>query len=377
MRNKKGFVIVYVMLIFLSLQILIFTLIYNSRELAIESSIKSLGQLWSQSILAEYDKNLYNEYGLFGYYGYEKDINSRLKEYVDYSLEAKKYIDYEIPNSDLINCTLVNGENIMSQIRKIVRYDEFYNYNNRKEKETSKQLGSSENKKNRYCGILLNNRVIRCLPSNNETYQDISISLLDKKIVNKYLNRYFKDKVNDKGIGETLFSYEREYILAGSNFDRKNCKIVKSKIIGIRCLANLAYLMTDKEKCAKALAEAKILTAGTDVVVVQGIILAKWALKESVLDFNVLESNKVIPLLKTKETWGKSEMWTEGKKYNYFLDMLSGMIRTEKLFLRMMDIIQLNMKLNYYDDFQLRDYNSCLLYTIKVNGNTYEFNKKY
>ena len=45
--------------------------------------------------------------------------------------------------------------------------------------------------------------------------------------------------------------------------------------------------------------------------------------------------------------------------------------------LRIMDLIQINMRHLYYDSFLLREYNGGLQFVMKVNGVDHEMVKKY
>lgn len=373
MNSRRGSVIIYIMMIFLALQVLIFSFIHFSREKTVSSSVNSLGNLWGQAILSEYDVNLYEEYGIFGFLGYEREINDKLAYYADFTFNRKKYISYEKATSHLEEYSLINRKNVAEQIIKAAKL----NHKNVYFKGGEESEEAYERKiKSKYCGILRNERVIRCLPSKSKSEESIMLLPMDKLLVSKYINTHFEDLLS-KGEGKTLFSYEREYILSGFYKDSANLNSVKFKLGALRTASNLAYLLSDKEKCAKALAMAKLITGGKDIGAVQFAILSGWAVKESMLDVNVLMSGKVVPLKKTKVTWGKKETWKEGKNYDYYLNILIGMMSSEKLTDRIMDLIQLNMKLNYYEDFQLRDYSCGLVYSLKVNGDVHEFKKVY
>ena len=49
----------------------------------------------------------------------------------------------------------------------------------------------------------------------------------------------------------------------------------------------------------------------------------------------------------------------------------------ETKILRIMDLIQINMKYLYRDDFLLEEYNSGISYVMEINNRQYEFDEDY
>ena len=58
MWNKQGSVTIYVLLFFLTLVSMLMTFVNVSKTLAVGSVSSELALLWSDNILAEYDRNL-------------------------------------------------------------------------------------------------------------------------------------------------------------------------------------------------------------------------------------------------------------------------------------------------------------------------------
>ena len=81
MKSKKGTATVLICLFFVTLMSLISAYIGAAKATALSSAVKSLGSLWGESVMAEYDLNLYNRYGLFGFYGQPVDVTDRLDFY--------------------------------------------------------------------------------------------------------------------------------------------------------------------------------------------------------------------------------------------------------------------------------------------------------
>ena len=67
----------------------------------------------------------------------------------------------------------------------------------------------------------------------------------------------------------------------------------------------------------------------------------------------------------------------EGQEYSKYLGILLCGISEETKLLRIMDLIQINMKYLYSDSFLLSDYNIGLNYQVTVNGRRHEFEEKY
>ena len=69
--------------------------------------------------------------------------------------------------------------------------------------------------------------------------------------------------------------------------------------------------------------------------------------------------------------------YTHGEDYNQYLNFFLFMIDEDVKLLRMMDLVQLNMKLNHYDDFLLKEYYVGLDLIIKVNNREVAVSKTY
>ncbi|MEG0924368.1 MAG: DUF5702 domain-containing protein [Anaerovoracaceae bacterium] len=382
-RSRKGSVIIMIMLFFLSLIILIFAFTNASKEIGVKGSVNSLGRLWANSILGEFDINLQGRYGLFGFYGFEKDISSKLDYYANYSFQEKKYIDWGGCRCSLYDYSLGNPNNVKKQIVEVGKL-------NLVTKEDAAEQSQMEDRD------INNKKILMSLPSsgmdnsldldkigdtikNLKSLEGIATYGSEKFFINTYIKNYFKNNINSKGLGETYFRNEMEYIIGGNSKDRQNLSNVKIKIIAIRNVLNFAYLMTDETKKQEAIVAAQLITPGPVSLATQMAILEGWALVESSRDYSSLIDGKKVPFMKTKETWGRDDN-SEDEKGTYYEDYLMSLIcfvdDNVKL-LRIMDLIQINMKFLYYGDFLISEYSSGLNYKMQVNGKNYEFNGEY
>ena len=127
-----------------------------------------------------------------------------------------------------------------------------------------------------------------------------------KTLVLHYLENYFSNYLHAKD-GHYL-RYELEYVLCGRDTDWKNLEETFNKILFAREVANITYLLKDKEKLQEAeyLAQAVGLLIGENpavVKVIQAGIVAAWAYAESILDVRALVRGMEIPLVKNGAQW--------------------------------------------------------------------------
>lgn len=143
-----------------------------------------------------------------------------------------------------------------------------------------------------------------------------NLALINEYIIERFPSATdYEEPQDDKGIGEEgkkteqwcELNYVVEYILCGQNSDRENLNSVLLQMIAIREGINMAYLIMDGEKKQEALTLATSLVGATGngaiVKVAQYLILAVWALGESICDLQELLDKEAVPIVKTKENW--------------------------------------------------------------------------
>ena len=159
----------------------------------------------------------------------------------------------------------------------------------------------------------------------------------------------------------------------------------------MREVMNGLYIESNYEMKEKILAAATVLSAGYAPEEVALVIAGAWALAESVNDYELLIRGKPVPVLKTEESWAVSldnvinnkesgcidTGNTEGDDYNDYIVYLLCLLDDNTKLLRIMDLIQINMRYNYRSDFLLSEHYSGLEYSLKANGELYEFKEKY
>ena len=195
--------------------------------------------------------------------------------------------------------------------------------------------------------------------------------------------------------------YEKEYLLGGKTEDMENMEVVLSGIRRIRFVPNYLYIQTDTKKKseAKAVAVTVCTLLGNPELteVVQQGILAAWAYGETIMDLRTLTAGGNVPAVKTEQNWklsisgllklgtqedtGNSEEKGEGMGYEDYLNILLLVEKPEILRMRMLDLIEWNMKIRFGCPFFQAD--ACvtkirLKSTCKLRrGITYQFSTYY
>ncbi len=161
---------------------------------------------------------------------------------------------------------------------------------------------------------------------------------------------------------ESLLKYQAEYLVAGETGDTENLRQVAERICGIREVANTLYLYQDEEKAKLADAVAWVLAGAVFSPELQSLFKATlimgWAYVESLYDTKLILAGGAVPLMKTKADWHydldsilKSvdmELRKEnsrGMSYTDYLHVLLYLTDGEKLTLRFMDLMEMDIRM--------------------------------
>lgn len=221
--------------------------------------------------------------------------------------------------------------------------------------------------------ILKNQMIIAALPSKTLD-KPIGFGLgsasAKSAVVNEYILDTFGNQLSPGKHGQGFFRNEVEYIICGGFNDQDNYKKVKTEILVMRTSLNIAHIYSDKVKQKETLALAASLTPGPWIPVTQFIIISAWGAAEAGNDIRLLEEGKRVPLLKNADSWaldlsglleekGKAEPRSVGKwalDYNGYLRILLSLKNENEKLIRIMDLIQINMKGTDNKNFLLKDY---------------------
>lgn len=126
-----------------------------------------------------------------------------------------------------------------------------------------------------------------------------------KPLFVKYIADHFSHAAKEEADG--ALAYEMEYLLGGKESDADNLEHVASKLLAIRFIPNYTYLLSDSAKQAEAEAMAltlcSVLAVPAITKAVKHLLLFSWAFGECVIDLRSLLAGNKVPLIKGKETW--------------------------------------------------------------------------
>lgn len=205
-------------------------------------------------------------------------------------------------------------------------------------------------------------------------------SLIQQAMEIAYYESHFKsykdvsDGVIKNEIEDSAWEYELEYIAAGGKSDREALSGVVGKIVAIRTGTNIAYLLTDSEKCSQAYAMAVAIVGLTGmeplIEAVKMSILLAWAGEEAVVDAALLLAGKKVPVWKDAGAFHISfgELFSfnrgcvqakvkqagkesGGLSYTDYLHMFLLQTGVKNRLNRSLYTVEKNMHYRYYDDF--------------------------
>ncbi|MCI6011578.1 MAG: DUF5702 domain-containing protein [Firmicutes bacterium] len=408
MRNRRGSFTVAIVLIFSAMLIMTGAVLSAAGNMAVFSTAEDFGRLWGTSILAEYDLNLKDRYGLFGFLGDEVTVEKKLDSLAVYTFGEKKYINYEgSACSSLKQYSLAEPENLKQQIEEAVRFGNKPCGLNKKGGKTGQMTEDAASCGNAGNRSITSRWILDGLPSAGaRTETDIAgivskirdgagiRSLIGSSLVNQYIFTYFQHDGGTAELGDTFLQNEVEYILTGNPSDAGSEKKVRKKLTLLRNLLNLTYLYGSSEKREAAMTVASVMTPGPEAAVTQGVLLELWAYAEAENDVRLLYDQKTVPLLKQDQNWALTlenamadtetaqqkyvnPPVTEGQNYVDYLRIMINAVPEKTRLLRIMDLIQINMKYLYCDCFLLEDYYAGVQFTLQVNGEKHEFTETY
>lgn len=213
------------------------------------------------------------------------------------------------------------------------------------------------------------------LPSKTKNYveEDLTIDTTfeNNENINKVLNRdnHIENVATDEicaymyalscfsRLGNELeedsrLKYEMEYIIAGKDNDYDNLEIIANRLLLVRYPICVAKVMKDEKKKAAALVVASAIglltTTEGAIETYQNIILYAWAYIDALDDVRDIMNGEAVDKL-------------------YYEDYLVGMLLLEvdkdKKYYRMLDIMEMNIKL-IEEDFEIEN----CAYGVEING---------
>ena len=183
-----------------------------------------------------------------------------------------------------------------------------------------------------------------------QTEKEEKTDLVEKGLLILYAKAHFKNflsKTEEDDKKEAL-KYGVEYLIAGKESDEANLSSVANRIFGLRTIVWYGYFLTRKDKMAEAeaiaAAIASVLALPAAIEIIKYGIVMGWSMDDARKEVKSLLKGEDIPLLPSKSEGVKL-------KYQSFLDSFL-VIASGKLPIRMVKLIEQNIKLRYYQGFR-------------------------
>lgn len=190
-------------------------------------------------------------------------------------------------------------------------------------------------------------------------------------------NKYEGKEVREKELPTKLL-YEQEYLVAGKRADVDNIRSVIRRTVFIRTVMNYVSLLADSNSRKEAQVVAAGLVGFTGiqplVSVTKQLILITWAMEEATVDTRALLLAKKVPFMKSAKSFSISikemilfskqliqqkavEQKEEGSLamgYSDYIKCYLLLIDKDIITYRMLDLIQMNMRVRYHPNFSLQ-----------------------
>ena len=400
---KRGSVSIFIVIAFASF-ILVASIFFAAAKSASSRSYADAAfQLAGRSVLSEYDRKLLEDYGIMAFRGDEKIIEDDIKYYAGASLNSDNliYSLFRKGSKDHIDSVDSKTGDITANLKEYSLLD----VDNFEDQITSgfvskwlenridngKRIQNDPSEKDEKGRNLKDGNILSALPSDGypvpllpsfereedmPLWEDVIQSGTTNGITTEYILSVFSNNLYSLDTETRFFKNEVEYIIEGEEKDDENYDDVMFKIAAIRAAVNGAFLYFDAKKKAEIEAAAVvggILTAGYGYEASKVIITGLWLAAETRNDLQLLEAGKKIPLFKTEAGWALDNvkdiadgLLTDepvvalsgglGLGYEDHLRIFLYMTDREVKLLRIMDLIQINMKGNYYKEFSIREH---------------------
>ena len=402
-----------------------------SRRLVVSSECETFGRLWTKAILSEYDIHLLDDYSLMAYFGNDDGVTAKLDSYLKFSTRDRLGAHIKGTNADLTGYELGDPANFRKALRLGFAGNaasEIINGRGRIYRDLDTGEGFDEEGR-----VIRNPVVIDTLPSHG-TGGSVSGEELTEKAKSAgdengligmlsgagsevvMLEKCFDNHVTKSDDKNHLLVNEWEYVIMGSTDDEENYRAIRKRLFIARNALNLAAIYKDPAKVEIIVTVAESITPGPLAAVTQLIIAEAWAAIETEEDLEDLYHDRRVPVLKSPEQWktdilevlgsekvkdkldeesrklleenrdelaglsGKIQTVTQfkyGLNYDEYLMIMIASLNDNIRLLRIMDLMQINMKYRYYADFNMMEYYTGVRFTIEANGKDHEFEDAY
>jgi hypothetical protein len=265
-----------------------------------------------------------------------------------------------------------------------------------------------------------NSIIARGIPNPNDLSNDTDdVSLTAYYTLTRFLTANAKTPRLAAG-HEHFFRNEVEYVIVGNYDDGENYSSVIDHLKELRLALNKNTLMTDSDMIKKVNSVCQmvesLVPADPWAPFIRDLVIAAWCAIETNNDIELIESGGKVPIYKKSNNWATNSVGistaieisalsghspgningiivqalyesrnnhavkpitTEGFNYIDYLRLYLYYTPKDVKLLRIMDLIQLNMKISYYADFLIREHYTGFRYQVVMNKDTYSYEQKY
>ena len=367
--QAKGYLTVFLSMTITIMLSLILTLFQGARIGAMKMKTEIITDVSMNSVLSEYSRQLYEQYGLLMVdtsYGTSNPGIINAQEHLGYYINGnvKKSVIGSFSGATQINRMFLKTANITGSSfaadnkgavlrRQILSYMEA----------DPIEGGISD---------ALDN--LNILQSNHFDTRDIEA---EQRANQESINDILADN-DSSSDSKSVLKYQVEYLLGGKDNDKDNLQKVATTLLFWREASNYIYILTDSEKVEFANGIALVVSVlarcpQLQEPVKQSILFA-WSFAESISDLHILFDGGRVPIVKSKDTWklsyesmfslGNSISGSDGSKGLTYEDYLRMMLFVEggkKKSFRLMDIMEMDIRktkgnINFKMDYCLDEF---------------------
>jgi hypothetical protein len=378
-------------------------------------------QAAGRSVLSEYDTELLSRYGLFAFKGDERRIEKDIAFYAEASLKKNKtaYFPF-VPSGKQVRLFDIEIGGIEANLKEfsLMSLDLFEDQLREAAiAKTAEKLTAGDGKRaadwsdprsGHEDRTLANEGVVESLPSTGMTWSladlsglsvtrfaDVADRAAADTLTSQYILAAFGHANDGVSEDDSFFDAEAEYILSGKKQDSRNYSSVKIKLSLIRMAANNLAILTDPKKMlqVQALAAPFAAAAGIGEAVAMISIIEIWAGAETKNDIALFEAGRKVAFVKTPAQWALTDAARAvkgvfsgtvvnpavrtGQSYEDYLRVMLFLMDRETKLLRVMDLIQIDMKAHYNREFLMREHYTGYRFTAEAGGGSFEYTERY
>lgn len=170
-----------------------------------------------------------------------------------------------------------------------------------------------------------------------------SLSLLDMQFFYSYLMRYLNDYIeDDPHIWKENLEYQIEYVIAGKENDRENLENIMWRIFLLRAVGDYLFFHQDAGRIAQVQAQAAAIAGVTGnaalISVVQEVLLIAQAIDQGVEETRKLFNGEKVPLYENGISAGLEIGYEE------YLWLFLNLTKSSECICRAMDVIELEIR---------------------------------